>query len=110
MWTTFDEIRNRAGIKPTPDGRHPTLRALRHTFAVNRILDWYQHGFDVKRWLPHLSVYMGHVEPRDTYCIYPRRRGFLDGPQIVLSITPERRPHHDRFQGDDALLSFLSTV
>ena len=67
VWTTFDEIRNRAGIQPTPDGRRPTLRALRHTFAVNRILDWYQHGFDVNRWLPHLSVYMGHVEPRDTY-------------------------------------------
>jgi integrase/recombinase XerD len=67
VWTTFDEIRKRAGVQPTPDGRRPTLRALRHTFAVNRILEWYQQGLDVNRWLPHLSVYMGHVEPRDTY-------------------------------------------
>ena len=67
VWTTFDEIRKRADIQPTPDGRRPTLHAIRHTFAVNRILVWYQQGLDVNRWLPHLSVYMGHVEPRDTY-------------------------------------------
>ena len=52
VWITFDEIRNRAGVQPTPDGRRPTLRALRHTFAVNRILDWYQQGLDVNRRLP----------------------------------------------------------
>ena len=66
-WLAFTEIRNRAGIKVTPDGRRPTLHALRHTFAVNRILNWYQQGMDVQRWLPHLSVYLGHTEPRDTY-------------------------------------------
>ena len=63
----FVTIRKRANITTTADGRHPTLHALRHTFAVNRLLGWYQEGRDINRWLPHLSVYMGHAKPEYTY-------------------------------------------
>ena len=67
VWKAFDTVRRKAGITAASTGRHPTLHALRHTFAVNRLLAWYQEGLDVNRWLPHLSVYMGHVEPKCTY-------------------------------------------
>jgi len=62
----FVTIRKRANILPT-DGRRPTLHALRHTFAVNRLLRWCQEGVDIHRWLPHLSVYLGHAKPEYTY-------------------------------------------
>ena len=62
----FVTIRKRAKIT-SADGRHPTLHALRHTFAVNRLLRWYQEGRDINRWLPHLSVYLGHAKPEYTY-------------------------------------------
>lgn len=63
----FNAARRKAGITTASTGQRPTLHALRHTFAVNRLLAWYQEGLDVNRWLPHLSVYMGHVEPKCTY-------------------------------------------
>jgi integrase/recombinase XerD len=28
---------------------------------------WYQQGRDVQALLPHLSVYLGHVHPQDSY-------------------------------------------
>ncbi|MEJ7737188.1 MAG: hypothetical protein WKF97_07160 [Chitinophagaceae bacterium] len=33
---------------------------LRHTFAVNRLVSWYQENKDVQRLLPVLSAYLGH--------------------------------------------------
>jgi integrase/recombinase XerD len=37
----------------------PALRDLRHTFAVHRIMDWYEKGIDVERMMPKLAAYMG---------------------------------------------------
>lgn len=45
----------------------PNLRCLRHTFAVRRLLNWYSQGVDVNKLLPHLSVYLGHAKPQNTY-------------------------------------------
>jgi hypothetical protein len=39
---------------------------LRHTFAVVRLTDWYREGKNVQRLLPHLSIYLGHAQLRDT--------------------------------------------
>jgi len=63
---TFTEIARRAGVRP-PKGRGPHLHDLRHTFAVQRMLQWYREGIDVHARLPELSVYLGHVRPADTY-------------------------------------------
>ena len=40
---------------------------MRHTFALDRLTSWYREGADVQALLPHLSVYLGHVEPAHTY-------------------------------------------
>jgi hypothetical protein len=53
---------------------------LRHSFAVERMRLWYHEGVDVQARLPHLSVYMGHVRPQESYW--------------YLSATPELP--HDR--------------
>lgn len=57
----------RAGILGTPGGARPVLHGLRHTFAVRRIEQWQRDGEDVRALLPSLSVYMGHVDPANTY-------------------------------------------
>ena len=57
----------RLGMEPINEGRRPTLHALRHTFAVERMRRWYEAGADVRARLPTLSVYLGHVRPQDTY-------------------------------------------
>jgi integrase/recombinase XerD len=56
-----------AGITSRPTGCRPGLHALRHTFAVNTLIDWYSTGADVAALLPRLSTYLGHVDPSSTY-------------------------------------------
>jgi integrase/recombinase XerD len=43
------------------------LMSFRHTFAVTRVQQWYEQGRDVQALLPHLSVYLGHVHPQESY-------------------------------------------
>jgi len=50
-------------------GNDPARRIhdLRHTFAVDTLLDWHRGGVDVDAAMPTLSTYLGHVNPKDTY-------------------------------------------
>jgi integrase len=64
---TFQEMIQRAEIKPRAGQLRPTLHSLRHTFAVHRLLHWYESGQKVQGLLPNLSVYLGHADPIDTY-------------------------------------------
>ena len=64
---TFHGIVTRIAIPTTAGSHGPNLRCLRHTFAVRRMLDWYDRGLDVNKHLPHLSVYLGHAKPKHTY-------------------------------------------
>lgn len=45
----------------------PRVHDLRHSFAVATLLGWYRAGEDVEVWLPTLSTYLGHRDPRSTY-------------------------------------------
>jgi site-specific recombinase XerD len=76
FYKIFRRIRTEAGIS-RGDGAscQPRLHDLRHTFAVHRLTAWYRHGLDVQKLLPHLSVYLGHVN--------------LASTQVYLSMTPE---------------------
>ena len=73
---SFQRLRQHAGI-----ARHdfttyqPRVHDLRHTFAVHRLVAWYQQGKDVQRLLPALSTYLGHVNMAST--------------QRYLTMTPE---------------------
>ena len=44
----------------------PRIHDLRHTFAVHRLLAWYQDGKDINARLPALATYMGHVDISST--------------------------------------------
>ena len=69
-------MRKRAGLHREKESRYqPRLHDIRHTFAVHRIVAWYQEGANVQRLLPFLSTYLGHVG--------------LDATQRYLTMTPE---------------------
>jgi len=72
---SFIGIRKRAGIFRTDGGRYqPRLHDFRHTFAVHRLTAWYKQGADVQKWLPVLSVYLGHAR--------------LAATSVYLTMTP----------------------
>jgi site-specific recombinase XerD len=63
----FAQLCRQLGLEPTAGGRRPSLHALRHAFAIERIRRWHQDGASVQDLLPHLSVYLGHVRPYESY-------------------------------------------
>jgi integrase/recombinase XerD len=54
------DILRRAGIKPAKGNIGPRIHDLRHSFVVNRILEWYRTGIDPQDKLPFLATYLGH--------------------------------------------------
>ncbi len=59
----FTKIRRDAGIKRDDGvGMQPRIHDLRHTFATQRLIAWYDAGMDVHKLLPSLSTYLGHTQ------------------------------------------------
>ncbi|HEY2952068.1 MAG TPA: tyrosine-type recombinase/integrase [Verrucomicrobiae bacterium] len=48
-------------------GRGPRIHDLRHTFAVQTLLNWYRTGKDPAQEMIQLTTYLGHASPVDTY-------------------------------------------
>lgn len=67
--------------------RPPRLYDLRHTFACNTILKWFENGEDVNQKIYLLTVYMGHVKPADTYW-------YLTATPELLSLACEKFEFH----------------
>ena len=63
----FARLCQRLSLEPTNRGRSPCLMSFRHTFTVTCVQRWYEQGRDVQALLPHLSVYLGHVRPQESY-------------------------------------------
>ena len=64
-WCLVDILR-RARIKP-PEGKiGPRIHDLRHSFVVNRILEWYRAGINPQDKLPFLATYLGHRDIHST--------------------------------------------
>jgi len=69
-------------------GHPPRVHDLRHSMAVLALQNWYAHGADVQAKLPHLAIYLGHVNAVSTH--------------HYLKLTPELRQaasqrFHQRF-------------
>jgi integrase/recombinase XerD len=67
LYNWFARLCQRLAIEPMTGGRRPCLMSFRHTFAATRMQHWYEQGLDVRVLLPHLSVYLGHVKPQESY-------------------------------------------
>jgi len=61
----FRQLVRKVELRPT-SGKPPTFYSLRHTFAVRRLVTWYQTGQKVQALLPALATYMGHVNYTST--------------------------------------------
>lgn len=84
---TFARLVRRADLQPRSASCRPRLHDLRHTFAVNTVLDAYRSGGDVQARLPLLSTYLGHVNPSTTYW-------YLQAAPELLALAGERLQHH----------------
>ena len=84
---TFRAVVKAAGLGPASTACRPRLHDLRHTFAVNSMLDAYLTGADPAAILPILSTWLGHTEPRDTYW-------YLTGTSELLAAAADRLARH----------------
>lgn len=64
-WPLVDILR-RAGLKPAKGKTGPRIHDLRHSFVVNRILEWYRAGINPQDKLPFLATYLGHRDIHST--------------------------------------------
>lgn len=62
----FVDILRRAGLKPPRGKIGPRIHDLRHSFVVNRILEWYRAGINPQDKLPFLATYLGHRDIHST--------------------------------------------
>ena len=61
LYGSFRRVLAIAGIKHGGRGEGPRLHDLRHSFAVLRLLAWYEQDVDLPAKLPLLATYLGHV-------------------------------------------------
>jgi integrase len=87
---TFGRLRRRLGWTAEGRARQPRIHDLRHSFAVRRLLRWYEEGADVDRKLLALSTYLGHAHVSDTYW-------YLTGVPELMAIAAGR---FERFADD----------
>ena len=63
----------------------PRVHGLRHSFAVDTLLDWYRDGGDVTARTALLSAYLGHSNPSSTYW-------YLQAAPELLALAANRLP------------------
>jgi len=87
---TFAKLLVLADVATPPGRRRPRIHDLRHTFAVNVLIGWYQDGVDVSARLPVLSTFLGHASPEATYW-------YLQAAPQLLALAAQRleRSHRD---------------
>lgn len=87
QWT-FHKLLHHCGIVPRSATCRPRIHDLRHSFAVNTIVDGYRTGDPGSR-LAILSTYLGHADPGDTYW-------YLSAAPELLGLAGERLERHLR--------------
>ena len=63
---TFYALSRQVGLRGVADSHGPRIHDMRHVFATNTLVRWYQSDQDPERRLPILSAYLGHVHVADT--------------------------------------------
>lgn len=80
---TFHQLVRQAGLEAHSRSCRPRLHDLRHTFAMQTLLNWYRDGGDVESRLPRLSTYLGHNGPETSYW-------YLSAAPELLALAAER--------------------
>lgn len=87
----FARLISECHLPDRPRCGSPRLHDLRHSFAVNTLIDAHRHGADVDARLATLATFLGHVEPANTYWY------LTASPELMAAVAhrataPERRP------------------
>lgn len=87
---TFAKISRAIGLRQQQEGRRigrgPRLQDLRHTFATERLVEWYRAGLNAGRQMPKLATYLGHASVGNT-CWY------IEAVPGLLGLASESRFH-----------------
>lgn len=83
---TFARLRDRLGWTADGRARLPRIHDLRHTFAVRRLLHWYEEGAPIDSRMLALSTYLGHAKVSDTYW-------YLSAVPELLAVASGRFEH-----------------
>ena len=70
-----------------PGCRAPRLHDMRHTFAVNTLIDAHRDGVDVDARIATLANYLGHVDPSHTYWY------LTASPQLMQTVRERLAAH-----------------
>lgn len=79
----FSRMRCRLRWSAQGRARRPRIHDARHTFAVRRLLRWYEEGADIGQKILALSTYLGHAKVTDTYW-------YLTGVPELMAIASQR--------------------
>ncbi len=79
----FRALADGCGLASRPGCGPPRLHGLRHTFAVDTLVDAHRQGADVDARIATLATFLGHVEPANTYW-------YLSASPELMAIVTER--------------------
>ena len=85
--SAFHRLTRRAGLTSRSALCRPRLHDLRHSFAVDTILDGYRDGGNAGARLGLLSTYLGHVDPGKTYW-------YLSAAPELMKLAAEQLERH----------------
>jgi integrase/recombinase XerD len=88
--TIFARLLGLAGIRTPPGRPRPRVHDLRHSMAVETLLEWYRSGADVRARLPLLSTWLGHADPASTFWYLHACPELLALAARLLENSPER--------------------
>jgi len=92
--STFAILRRRAELAPRSANCRPTIHGLRHTFAVQTMLDAYRDGVDAAARLAVLSTYLGHVNPANSFW-------YLHAAPELMALAAQQLEHHLNLNKED---------
>lgn len=83
----FRRIADGCALPVRPGCGAPRLHDLRHTFAVNSLIDAHRQGADVDARIAALATYLGHVNPTNTYW-------YLSASPELMALVSDRMAAH----------------
>jgi len=83
----FRTVATASSLPVVPGNRAPRLHDLRHTFAVNTLIDAHRAGVGVQARIATLATYLGHASPQNTYW-------YLSASPELLQLVNDRIETH----------------
>lgn len=89
---TFARLLGMAGITVPAGHARPRAHDLRHSMAVNTLVEWYRSGADVAARMPSLSTWLGHGDPASTFWYLHASPELLALAAGMLQDNQEKKP------------------